>query len=221
MTEGDTEGREAGPGSKTGGRLASSPGLGVRDGVPGHEQWLAAAVAQARPDVALAPPSVEALVRQRPRDNVDSEQELTAKVAQLVHASTSGGVVGTEGKGGEQGPGAPGAFGAAGAGSHPSPLGDGAGDWFDLSSTDPRIVAYFRRFHAKVDPLWADAFPRSALLELKQGTVYPGDHFIAGDGTARVAWPPAAEGSGIDEFDRKCAEAGLRKASPFRPHPRR
>jgi TonB family protein len=78
------------------------------------------------------------------------------------------------------------------------------------------MVAYFRRFHAKVDPLWADAFPRSAMLELKQGTVIL-EITIAGDGTARVSWPPARR-SGIDEFDRKCAEA-VRRASPFDPIP--
>jgi TonB family protein len=96
------------------------------------------------------------------------------------------------------------------------PMGDGASDWFDVSSTDPRIVAYFRRFHAKVDPLWANAFPRSAMLELKQGTVIL-DVTIAADGRASVAWPPERP-SGIDEFDRNCAEA-IRKASPFDPIP--
>jgi TonB family protein len=204
-------------GSAHQGTLASSPGEGVRDGVPGFEHRTAAAVASARPAVAQAPVSVEALVRARPRDNVDSEQELTSKVEALVHASTAGGIVAKTGLGGAGGEGAPGALGVSGAGSHPLPLGDGVSDWFDLSSTDPRIVAYFRRFHAKVDPLWANAFPKSALLELKQGTVIL-DVTIAADGTAQVAWPPERP-SGIDEFDRNCADA-IRRASPFDPIPR-
>jgi TonB family protein len=204
-------------GSARQGTTTSSPGAGVRDGSPGLEHRTAAAVASARPAVAQAPVSVEALEHARPRDNVDSEQELTSKVEALVHASTAGGVVARTGIGGTGGGGAAGSFGLTGAGSHPAPLGEGASDWFDLSSTDPRIVAYFRRFHAKVDPLWVDAFPKSAMLELKQGTVIL-DVTIAEDGTAQVAWPPERP-SGIDEFDRNCAEA-VRRAGPFDPIPR-
>lgn len=198
------------------GVAASAPGLGVRDGVPGLEHRMAASVTHARPDVVLASVSVEAPSKGRPTDNVDSEQELAAKVQALVHASTAGGVVAPDGRGGTNGGGAAGAGGFVGAGSHPTPLGDGTGDWFDLSSTDPRVVAYFRRFHAKVEPLWANAFPKSAMLELKQGTVIL-EVTIAADGTAQVAWPPARP-SGIPEFDRNCAEA-IRKASPFDPLP--
>jgi TonB family protein len=204
-------------GSAHQGAASSAPGAGVRDGVPGLEHVTAAAVGSARPDVVKAPVSVEALVRARPRDDVDSEQELTSKVAALVHASTAGGLVAKSGVGGTSGGGAAGAFGLTGAGSHPTPLGEGASDWFDLSSTDPRIVAYFRRFHAKVDPLWVNAFPKSAMLELKQGTVIL-DVTIAMDGTAEVAWPPERP-SGIDEFDRNCADA-VRRAAPFDPIPR-
>ncbi len=210
------EGIDGVAGSGHQGIRAAQPGLGVMDGAPGLLHRSAAAVARARPDVAYASVSVEALAKAKPRDNVDSEQELAAKVEALVHASTAGGIVAREGRGGSGGGGAAGALGVSGAGSHPTPMGDGASDWFDVSSTDPRVVAYFRRFHAKVEPLWANAFPRSAMLDLKQGTVIL-DVTIAADGTARVAWPPARP-SGIDEFDRNCAEA-VRKASPFDPIP--
>ena len=37
------------------------------------------------------------------------------------------------------------------------------------------------------------------------------------DGTATVKWPPLRP-SGIDEFDRNCAEA-IRRAAPFDPIP--
>jgi TonB family protein len=67
-----------------------------------------------------------------------------------------------------------------------------------------------------VNPLWANAFPKSAMLELKQGTVIL-EFTIAADGTAKVTWPPVRP-SGIDEFDRNCAEA-IRRASPFEPLP--
>ena len=77
-------------------------------------------------------------------------------------------------------------------------------------------MPYFRRLHAKLDPLWANAFPRSAMLELKQGTVII-DFTIDENGTAHVTWPPTRT-SGIEEFDRNCADA-IRKASPFDPIP--
>jgi TonB family protein len=156
-------------------------------------------------------------VKGKSRDDVDAEQEIAARVRALVHASTAGGVLAAEGRGGVAGPGAPGALGQSGPGSHPTPLGDGTSDWFDLGSTDPRVVTYLRRFHAKVQPLWASAFPRSAAVDLQQGTVILAVTIDA-DGAAHVSWPPLRP-SGVDEFDRNCAEA-VRKASPFDPIPR-
>ncbi len=86
-------------------------------------------------------------------------------------------------------------------------------DWF---TSDPNLVPYFRKIHAKVDPLWANAFPKSAMAELKQGTVIL-SFTIASNGVATVQWPPARP-SGIDEFDKNCADA-IRRASPFEPIP--
>ena len=90
------------------------------------------------------------------------------------------------------------------------------GEVFDWYTNDPMLLPYFRQIHAKVDPLWRDAFPRSALLELKQGTVII-EFTIAADGSVRVSWPPARP-SGIDEFDKNCADA-IRRAGPFAPIP--
>jgi TonB family protein len=209
-----------GLGGSPGGREGSSrdePGVGgVHGGPPGADHRVPAAAAHARPAVTRAAPSVEAGVRGKVKDDVESEQELAAKVAALVHASTAGGVVARDGHGGEAGGGAAGALGVSGAGSHPTPLGDGSRDSLDSSSNDPRIVAYFRRFHAKVDPLWANAFPKSAMLDLKQGTVIL-SVTIDADGAAHVAWPPTRP-SGVDEFDKNCADA-VRRASPFDPIP--
>jgi TonB family protein len=198
------------------GMAAPSPGLGVSDATAGPDHRSSAAVRLSRPDVTTASVQVEAIRRGRPNDDVDSEQAVATTVQALVHASTSGGSPGI-GVGGSGGGGAPGAGGATGAGSHPPPLGTGDGDWLDLDTSDPRLVPYFRRVHAKVDPLWVNAFPKSAMLELKQGTVIL-EFTIAADGTAKVSWPPARP-SGIDEFDRNCADA-LRRASPFDPIPR-
>ncbi len=136
-------------------------------------------------------------------------------VRSLVHASSAGGVPG-EAEGGSEGGAETGSGGSLGAGSLSTPLGAGKGDVFDYWTRDPRLLPYFRQLHAKIDPLWADAFPRSALFELKQGTVIL-DFTVYADGHAVVAWPPTRP-SGIDEFDRNCAEA-IRRAAPFPPIP--
>ncbi len=202
-------------GSRPGQREAS-PGQGVRTGAPGTRHMQAASVAMGRPAVVEASPSIPAALRGRPHDTVDSDQEVARMVQRQVHASFAGGLLG-EGAGGAEGPGGDrGAGGMAGRGSIARPLGSGEGDVFDWNTTDPRLLPYFRTIHAKVDPLWRDAFPKSAMRELRQGTVIL-EFAIAEDGSATVSWPPARP-SGIDEFDRNCAEA-IRRASPFDPLP--
>jgi TonB family protein len=194
----------------------ASPGVGVRDGEAGTKHSAAARIALGRPAVAEGPPTVTAVFRGRPNDTVDSDQEVASIVQSQVHASFAGGLAGA-GRGGQAGPAPdPGAGGAAGRGSTSRALGSGDGDVFDWFTSDPMLLPYFRKVHAKVDPLWRDAFPKSAMLELKQGTVIL-EFTIAADGTARVSWPPLRP-SGIDEFDRNCADA-IRRASPFEPIP--
>jgi TonB family protein len=194
----------------------ASPGVGVRDGEAGTLRSAAARVALGRPAVAEGKPSITAAFRGRPNDTVDSDQEVASIVQSQVHASFAGGLAG-RGRGGEAGPAPdPGAGGTEGRGSTSRALGSGDGDVFDWFTNDPLLLPYFRKIHGKVDPLWKDAFPRSAMLELKQGTVIL-EFTIAADGSARVTWPPVRP-SGIDEFDRNCAEA-IRRASPFEPIP--
>lgn len=209
------DGKLRDPGAARIGTRDESPGVGINGGEVGSDHRAPASVASARPDVTLGPVSVPAWTHARPRDDVDSDQEVATTVRSLVHASTAGGLAG-EGSGGSGGGGDPGAGGVSGGGSHPRPLGRGDGDWFELNTTDPRLMAYFRAIHAKIDPLWANAFPRSAMLDLKQGTVIL-EFVISQDGTARVIWPPVRP-SGIDEFDRNCADA-VRRAGPFGPIP--
>jgi TonB family protein len=210
------EGPGATPGAAQPGQLAASPGVGVRDGQPGTRHAEAARIAKGRPAVAEGPPSVTATFRGRPHDTVDSDQEVASLVQSAVHASFAGGLAGA-GRGGSSGPSPdPGVGGAAGRGSIARTMGSGDGDVFDWYTSDPMLLPYFRKIHAKVDPLWKDAFPRSALLELKQGTVIL-EFTIALDGRVRVGWPPLRP-SGIDEFDRNCADA-IRRAGPFEPIP--
>jgi protein TonB len=188
----------------------------VRDGRPGTDHRLAARIALGRPAVTEGAPTVTAANRGRAHDTVDSDQEVSNAVRSLVHASVAGGLAGA-GRGGNGGPESdPGAAGASGKGSIARPLGTGEGEVVDFYTTDPLLMPYFRKLHAKIHPLWKDAFPKSALLELKQGTVIL-DFTIAADGTVSVAWPPARP-SGVDEFDRNCADA-IRRAGPFDPIP--
>jgi TonB family protein len=212
----ELEGPGATPGAARRGQLAASPGAGVREGRPGERHLQAARIAQGRPAVAEGAPSITGTFRGRPSDTVDSDQEVASLVQSAVHASFAGGLNG-EGRGGSNGPAPdPGAGGTHGRGSTARVLGSGDGDVFDWFTNDPMLLPYFRKIHAKVDPLWKDAFPKSAMLELKQGTVII-EFTIAADGTARVTWPPVRP-SGIDEFDKNCAEA-IRRASPFEPIP--
>jgi TonB family protein len=204
------------PGSSRPGQLYASPGLGVREAKPGTEHRDGARITHARPDVTEGPVTIPAVVRARPNDTVDSDQEVATTVRSLVHASVAGGIEGS-GRGGSAAPQPdPGAGGSAGRGSVAHALGNGDGEIIDWNTSDPMLLPYFRKVHAKVHPLWVNAFPKSAMLELKQGTVIL-EFSIALDGSAKVSWPPARP-SGIDEFDRNCADA-IRRAAPFEPIP--
>ena len=210
----------SGPGERPGGsqegETRGAPGAGLLQGREGTDHRRSAPVGEARPAVTQAAVAVPAFVRARPRDDVDSQQEVASTVRSLVLASAPGGVAG-RGEGGSGGGGQAGAGGATGAGAAAQPLGIGDGDVFDYWTTDPRLVSYFRKIHAKVDPLWRNAFPKSAVFELKQGTVIL-DIVVESDGAVSVTWPPIRP-SGIDEFDRNCADA-VRRAAPFPPIPR-
>ncbi len=197
------------------GAMSQSPGVGVLRGAPGVDHRTSAPVASGRPDVAAAPVAVNANDKGKPTDNVDTEQEVATTVRALVQASTAGGLKGT-GRGGSGGGGDPGAGAKTGQGSRSGPLGDGDGDTFDINTQDPRLAPWFRQIAAKIHPLWANAFPKSALLELKQGTVMIAFTVSAGGGV-NVQWPPVRT-SGIPEFDRNCADA-IRRASPLPPMP--
>lgn len=198
------------------GETTQSPGLGVRGGAPGEDHRASAAVAFGRPSVTEGPVAIPAVTRGRPRDTVDSDQEVATAVQSLVHASVAGALRAGAGRGGTEGGADPGAGGARGAGSVASPLGRGDGAVFDFDTRDPALMPYFRKLHAKIDPLWRDAFPKSAMLELKQGTVIL-EFVVEANGSAHVVWPPRRP-SGVDEFDRNCADA-IRRAAPFEPIP--
>ena len=213
--EGATDSRRD-VGSEHEGALASAAGMGVHDGRSGLDHRASASITHARPSVVLAAISVPAARHGRTRDDIDSDQEVATAVQSIVHASTAAGAIGAEGSGGVAGGGDPGAGGAVGAGSTARPIGPGDAEWWDLNTSDPRFLPYFRRIHQKLDPLWAHAFPLEAALQLRQGTVIFAVT-IAADGEVSVAWPPERP-SGIPEFDHNCFEA-IKRAAPFDPIP--
>jgi TonB family protein len=202
-------------GAKNAGIVDSSSGTGVHDARPGEDHRASASSAHARPDITEGPVNVAATFMDKPRDDVNADQDVAKALRSIVHGSYAGGENG-DGRGGSGGGGASGADGTAGEGSHPQPLGLSDGELYDLETSDPRLLPYFRRLKSKIDPLWQNAFPRSAIVDLKQGTVIL-EFTVNRDGTAKVSWPPLRP-SGIDEFDRNCAEA-IRRAGPFEPIP--
>ena len=191
----------------------ASPGAGIADGQPGADHRNAAASELARPDVARGDPSVPSDAAGEPRDTVDSHQQVAAKAQSLVDSSAAGGVPG-EGPGGAKGIGLPGSGGVDGPGSRSAPMGHGPGS-YGASAVDPRMVAYKRRIKARLDPYWANAFPRWAIADLRQGRVAVAFEILA---NGRVQNVRVTRPSGIDEFDRNCVAAILR-ASPFEPIP--
>ena len=206
------------PGAREGGEVIGSsvaaPAVGAREGF-GRVSANSMPLTKARPFVAEGNVSVAAYERARPNDTVDSEQEVRERVRSLVQASSAGGD-GDEGRGGTAGGGAAGAGGTHGAGSPSTPLGEGGDDWLDLDSRDARFIGYFRSIRRKLDPLWADAMPKEARLEMRQGTAII-SFTIAKDGTVHVD-RPIARASGIPAFDENCAKA-IERASPFGPVP--
>jgi hypothetical protein len=212
---GDERGARRDVGAGREGSLDSAAGLGLHDGRAGEDHRESADAMHARPELLQGPVSVAATMVDRPHDNMNSDQDVARALQSIVHGSYTGGLDG-DGRGGSGGAGLPGAGGVTGEGSHPAPLGMSDGEIYDLETTDPRLLPYFRRHKSKIDPLWQNAFPRSAILDLKQGTVIL-EFIVNKDGTARVLWPPARP-SGIDEFDKNCFDA-VKKALPFEPIP--
>ena len=190
-------------------------GLGLRNAAPGDDHRTSAPVATGRPLVTQASPAIPAPMQDRPMDNVDTDQQVVADIQSTIHASSFGGSAG-QGRGGGGGGGASGAGGTNGEGALSRALGPGDGSVFDIYSRDPRLVGYFRGIYGRIHPLWQNAFPKSAALEMKQGQVTL-EFTISADGHATVHWPPLRP-SGIDEFDRNCADA-IRRAGPFSPIP--
>jgi TonB family protein len=190
----------------------SVAGLGARSGLRSLAETERVRLADGRPEVDRSTPSVFANDQGKPSDTFDAEQEVAAREQSIIHASTAGGKVG-QGRGGEQAPGAPGSGGDRGAGSVSSPLGSGGSGPPDPN--EAARIGYVRAVQAKVHPLWANAFPRQAILDGKEGTATI--RFVI-DANGFVASATVARPSGIPEFDENVRQAVL-KGAPYGPLP--
>ncbi len=197
------------PGAAQAGSRRSELAGGIPTGARGHDHRRSASVMLARPMLKRARAAVPAPVRGRPRDNVNSSQDVASRVASLIHASTAGGQPGA-GPGGQDGPGPSGSQGATGSGSRSAAAGAGAGPLLDVGR-DPHVLGYFQGIKTKVDPLWKDAFPHWAIREGRGGLAIVGFR-VMHDGS--VAHVHLVRRSGVGDFDRKVMRA-VERAGPF------
>ena len=196
------------------GMETASAGAGIVDGHPGLDHRNSASSAFGRPMVDKGNPSVPSNVEGTAKDTTDSRQDVAATSQALTNASTAGGTPG-QGPGGQTGPSpTTGSGGLTGPGSQAAPIGYGPGA-YGASTVDPRVTAYRRRVLARLWPLWANAFPKWAAAELRQGHVTVGVVILA-DGSVRDV--RVTRPSGIEEFDRNCV-AAVHRGAPFEPLP--
>jgi TonB family protein len=202
--------------AESAGEREPRPALGDRAGAPDVALVAGASIGRARPSVHESTPLVAALRVGRVEDRMDSDQAVATTLRALVRESPAGGISG-DGTGGTAGGGVAGADGRSGAGAKSVVLGPGGGnEWLDLDAGDPNLLPYYRRLRAKIDPRTANAFPRAAAAELRQGYVVL-QVIINKEGGLRVLWPPV-RASGIAEYDHNC-RAAVESASPFEPIP--
>jgi TonB family protein len=194
----------------------ASAGRGVRDGARGEDHRDAALVAYGRPMVNQGTPSVPSDLRDRPTDNVDSEQEVAARMQSILHASNAGGAAG-QGIGGQAGAGPAGVGGRDGAGSVSRALGTGVGPGVDVDPRDRRRNDYMRQVIAKIGPHtdWRKLMSVAQAADGVQGVVVV-TFTILSDGS--VAGASITRSSGQADIDENVRRAIL-KAAPFPPLP--
>jgi len=196
-------------GSDRVGSMRRSLGVGVTGGGPMGAESAALRNARARPSVTQGAPSIPSVEEGRPSDTVESEQAVASRMQSIIHASTLGGAPG-KGRGGEGGGGNPGAGGDKGAGQQAKKLGAGGSGPGDVER-----LGYIRGVQSKVHPLWANAFPRQAILEGRGGTAIVSFTIDANGGVSGVS---ISRKSGVPEFDENVRKAVLRGA-PYGPLP--
>ena len=186
-----------------------SASSGVHDGRRADDPRPGADTREASPLLARADDASPALARGPASDTEQADQAATSLRTAFVSSSGAGGPSGF-GMGGSPGPGIPASGGLFGPGSASSPLGSGRGGWGNADPSGVR-TSYLRNVAARVSPLWANAFPRWAVLQGLGGSVIVSFVIAANGGISEVH---VARPSGVGEFDENCRQAVLR-AAPF------
>jgi TonB family protein len=186
-------------------------GSGVRDPLHGASHRVAGPMRTQRPDLAPGHAATTSdLAARRPDDDVDSALLAASLQRAFVSSTVHAGPQRAAGVGGVGGGGAPGVGGSEGRGGRASPLGDGDG-WVSLSSDDARYMRYLLEVRRRLEPLWADAFPRDEALRLNQGTVIV-SFVITAEGAVREV--SLRRRSGVDRFDANVLAAVRRAVLP-------
>ncbi|MEZ4390717.1 MAG: TonB family protein [Polyangiales bacterium] len=190
---------------------SARPGAGIREGAAHGAPRAAGASRTLRPALLPGHASTTAdNAAPRPDDDVDSALLAASMQRAFVSSTVHAGPRRGEGEGGVGGGGAPGSGGGVGRGGRAAPLGDGSG-WVSLSSDDARYMRYLLEVRRRLEPLWADAFPRDEALRLRQGTVIV-RFFIEAGGA--VSGATIERRSGVDRFDANVLSAVRRARMP-------
>lgn len=191
--------------------LAPRIGAGVAEDLHGTRARVAGPMRTQRPTLAQGHASTTSdLAALRPDDDRDSALLAASLQRAFVASTVQQGPQRAEGVGGVGGGGAAGSGGGDGRGGHAAAFGDGDG-WISLSSDDARYMRYLIEVRRRIEPLWADAFPREEALRLRQGTVIL-QFVITREGAVREA--VVRRHSGVDRFDDNVLAAVRRARLP-------
>lgn len=171
-----------------------------------------AQVLLARPWVMRARPALPTEVRERPNDEINSAQAVSARVSALIHASTIGAPAGP-GVGGEPVGGQPGRSGSSGMGSRAAASGFGPGP---DALNDPGIQGFVAGLKQRIEDQLQRAFPEWAIADGRSGHVIIELSVLADGHLERVRM---VRPSGIEEYDGNVLN-GVRRIASFGPLPR-
>ncbi len=195
------------------GDLADSPGRGIADG-SGARRSESASVAHGRPTVDEGAAATTTELRDRPRDDTDSELLASSPTQSLVESSQRSGPVDGVGRGGVEAAGPAGSGGGLREGGRALALGTGRGMFESLDTRDARYMRWLGALRRRVED--GLEFPRARQLSMDQGTSVFRLR-VRRDGSV-VGVPRLIRSSGYTDLDQAAATA-LVSALPLDPVP--
>jgi TonB family protein len=195
------------------GSAHASPGTGIAAG-RGMQESAAAPVATGRPAVDEGPAATLATTRERPRDDMDSEQLATQLMQSWVDASPRTARERAAGSGGAGGGGPAGSGGARVEGGEATPHAPGPGGRGALDTRDSRYQSWLLAQRRRV--YGAMVFPRERQLQMDQGVVVY--TFSVDRNGQLVGAPRLSRSSGHADIDAAALRA-VRETLPTAPPP--